>query len=102
MLGNFPELSAREVKELLRQNLPKFDTQDDAIIEALLRDKDKILEKSFIESVDNYLKNADLENHGNFLKSEEGQKIIVETFISVIHNLIDYFYNALLTKQFSG
>jgi predicted nucleic-acid-binding protein len=103
MLGKYPDLPVRETKQLLRQHLPKFDTQDEAIIEALLRDRDKILEKSFIESVENYLKNTGLENNqSDFLKSEEGQKAVIEIFLSVLQNLVDYLYHVLLTKQFGG
>src|ERR1700757_3246428 len=103
ILGKYPDLPVRETKELLRQSLPKFDIQDEAMIEALLRDKDNTLDKSFTESVESYLKNAVLENNRlGFLKSEEGQKKVVEIFISVLQNLIDYFYHIIITRQFGG
>jgi hypothetical protein len=103
MLSKYPDWPMREIKELLRQNLPKFDIQDEAMIEALLRDKDNILDESFTESIENYLENAVLESdRRDFLKSEEGQKKVVEIFISVLQNLIDYFYHIILTKQFGG
>jgi hypothetical protein len=103
MLGKYPDWPVGKIKELLRQSLPKFDIQDEAMIEALLRDKDNILDKSFTESIENYLENTVLESHReDFLKSEEGQKKVVEIFISVLQNLIDYFYHIILTKQFSG
>src|SRR5713101_7710417 len=102
MLDKYPDRPVREIKELLRQSLPKFDIQDEAIIEALLRDKDSILDKSFTESIENYLENTVLESdRRDFLKSEEGQKKVVEIFVSVLQNLIDYFYHIILTKQFS-
>ncbi len=103
MIGNYPDLPVIETKELLRQNLPKFDIQDEAIIEALLRDRDNILDKSFIEGIENYLENTALDsNRRDFLKSEEGQRKVVEIFISVLQNLIDYFYHVILTRQFGG
>jgi hypothetical protein len=103
MIGRYPDLPVRETKQLLMQHLPKFDTQDEAMIEALLVDRNKLLEKSFIESVENYLKNRGLENNlSDFLKSEEGQKAVIEIFLSVLQNLVDYLYHVLLTKQFGG
>jgi hypothetical protein len=103
MIGKYPDLPVRETTQLLRQHLPKFDIQDEAMIEALLIDRNKILEKSFIESVENYLKNTGLENNqSDFLKSEEGQKAVIEIFLSVLQNLVDYLYHVLLTKQFGG
>ncbi|HEY7536163.1 MAG TPA: hypothetical protein VH878_09515 [Thermodesulfobacteriota bacterium] len=58
MLSNCPELLVEEAKTGLKENLLKrkdFDIQDEAIIEALLRDRDKLLEKSFIEGDENYI-----------------------------------------------
>lgn len=100
MLYKYPDWPVREIKELLQESLPKFDIQDEGMIEALLRDKDNILDKSFTEGIENYLENAVLEsNRSDFLKSEEGQKRVVEIFVSVLQNLIDYFYHVILTKQ---
>jgi hypothetical protein len=103
MLNKYPDLPKGEIKELLRQSLPRFDIQDEAMVEALLRDNDKTLDKSFVESIENYLENGVLEgDRRDFLKSEEGQKKVVEIFISVLQNLIDYFYHIIITRQFSG
>jgi hypothetical protein len=100
-LSKYTVWPAIEIKESLRQSLPKFDIQDQAMIEALLRDGDDILDKSFTESIENYLKNAVSErNNSDFLKSKEGQKKVVEIFVSVVQNLIDYYYHVILTKQF--
>jgi hypothetical protein len=103
MLDKYPDLPNGEIKELLRQSLPRFDIQDEAMVEALLRDKDKTLDKSFTESIENYLENEVLEgDRRDFLRSEEGQKKVVEIFISVLQNLIDYFYHIIITRQFNG
>mgnify|MGYP000034623911 CR=1 FL=1 len=106
ILSNYPELPVIETRELLKQHLSKrkdFDTQDEAIIEALLRDKDKLLEKSFIESVENYIKDIGLENdRSDFLRSKEGQYKVVEIFLSVLEKLVDYYYQVLLNMQIGG
>ena len=106
MVSNYPELSLDEAKGVLKQYLLKrrdFDVQDEAIIEALLRDKDKLLEKSFIESVENYIKDIGLENdRSDFLRSKEGQYKVVEIFLSVLEKLVDYYYQVLLNMQIGG
>ncbi len=104
MLSNYNELMIEEAKTGLKENLLKrkdFDIQDEAIIEALLRDRDKLLEKSFLEGIDNYIKERGLENNRNdFLRSKEGQEKIAETFLSVLEKLVDYYYQVLLNRQF--
>lgn len=39
------------------------------------------------------------ENSTEFLKSKEGEDKLIETFILVLENLIDYFYNNLLNNK---
>ena len=106
MLGNYPELPVEEAKAELKENLSKrrdFDVQDEAIIEALLRDRDRLLEQSFIEGVDEYLQKQDLDKKRvDFLRSKEGQDKIVEIFLSVLEKLVDYYYQVLLNRQFGG
>ncbi len=106
MLSNYPELPVEEAKAGLKENLLKrkdFDIQDEAIIEALLRDRDRLLEESFIEGVDEYLQKQGLDKKRvDFLRSKEGQDKIVEIFLSVLEKLVDYYYQVLLNKQFGG
>src|SRR3970040_1331695 len=75
ILSNYPELPVIETRELLKQYLSKrkdFDVQDEAIIEALLRDKDRLLEQSFIEGVEEFLQKQGLDKkRADFLRSEE-------------------------------
>ena len=106
MLSNYPELPVEQAKTGLRENLLKrkdFDVQDEAIIEALLRDKDRLLEQSFIEGIDEYLQKQGLDKKRvDFLRSKEGQNKVVEIFLSVLEKLVDYYYQVLLNKQFGG
>jgi hypothetical protein len=106
MLGNYPEFSVKDANLILERHLLKrknFDTQDQAIIEALIRDKDKLLEKSFLENVEDYIKREGLDKErSDFLSSEEGQNKIVEIFLSVLEKLVDYYYQVLLNKQFGS
>ena len=106
MVSNYPELSLDEAKGVLKQYLLKrkdFDVQDEAIIEALLKDKDRLLEQSFIDSVEEYLEKQDLDTKRvDFLRSKEGQNKVVEIFLSVLEKLVDYYYQVLLNRQFGG
>ena len=106
MVSNYPELSLDEAKGVLKQYLLKrrdFDVQDEAIIEALLRDKDRLLEQSFIEGVEEFLQKQGLDKKRvDFLRSKEGQNKVVEIFLSVLEKLVDYYYQVLLNKQFGG
>src|SRR3989337_3682567 len=106
MVSNYPELSLDEAKGVLKQYLLKrrdFDVQDEAIIEALLRDRDRLLEQSFIEGVDEYLQKQGLDKKRvDFLRSKEGQNKVVEIFLSVLEKLVDYYYQVLLNMQIGG
>jgi hypothetical protein len=107
MLRSYPELSVKDLNVVLKEHLLKkgidFDTQDEAIIEALIRDKDRLLEKSFIEGVEDYLKKQEADNErSDFLRTKEAQDKIIEIFLSVLEKLVDYYYQVLLNKQFGG
>ena len=106
MVSNYPELSLDEAKGVLKQYLLKrrdFDVQDEAIIEALLRDKDRLLEQSFIEGVEEFLQKQGLDKKRvDFLRSKEGQYKVVEIFLSVLEKLVDYYYQVLLNMQIGG
>ncbi|MGI9553577.1 MAG: hypothetical protein ACR2NC_01525 [Thermodesulfobacteriota bacterium] len=81
-------------------NAKKFDVQDQALIETVLReDKD-----SFTEEFSNTLKaRLDLEeNLPGFINSEEGQAEIINLYIKSIEYIIDFYYNNIISKQFSS
>lgn len=99
---NYPEVRIEKTKETLQKRLieKRYDVQDKAIIELILRDENKILESSFLDTIENRLMTQDLKEHGTeFLKSKEGEDRLIDTFILVLENLIDYFYNNLLNNK---
>lgn len=99
---NYPEVRVEKTKETLQKRLieKRYDVQDKAIIELILRDENKILESSFLDTIENRLMTQDLKEHGTeFLKSKEGEDRLIEMFIFVLENLIDYFYNNLLNNK---
>jgi uncharacterized protein (DUF2344 family) len=99
---NYPEVRVEKTKETLQKRLieKRYDVQDKAIIELILRDENKILEISFLDTIENRLMTQNLKEHGTeFLKSKEGEDRLIEMFIFVLENLIDYFYNNLLNNK---
>ena len=104
-LRPYPDLPIGTMKHTLRQSLErkKYDSQDEALIEAILNDREKQLEESYKEVLSSYLSKERPETHpADFLKGEEGQNKAVELFISTLDRLIDYFYNVLIAKHFAG
>jgi hypothetical protein len=105
VISRYPGLHISNMKGLLKRELEKkrFDTQDEAIIEAILRDKEKPLEESFIEGLDNYINEIKREaDPGDFRISLEEEARIVDIFFLSLERLVDYIYNALINKHFFG
>jgi len=97
---NYAEIPA-SIRSLLKESLKKrkYDIQDEAIIEAIINDKEKPLEESFTESLKRYANKMEYEIQP--FTSKEIQNEIVEIFIFDLEKLIDYFYNALINKHFT-
>jgi hypothetical protein len=87
-----------ELKNLLEKK--KYDLQDQTIIERILNED---LE-SFTESFDELLKSSVPagEERTSFFEKEDGGNIIIDLFIKSVEHSIDYFYNDIISKQFSG
>ncbi len=100
IIKNYPEIHAGSIKSLLKESLKKrkYDIQDEAIIEAIINDKEKPLEQSFTESLKQY--SNKIEQEIQPLVSKEIQNEIVDIFIFDLEKLIDYFYNVLINKHF--
>jgi len=75
----------------------KYDTQDKAIIEAVLKREADSLKHSFAESFGVWLK----KNESARSDAEKSAKAS-EVFFASLENLIDYFYNKIITGQFSS
>jgi len=105
IVSRYPALPVSSMKSLLKEELQrkKFDTQDEAIIEAILRDKEKPLEESFIKGLNNYINKIKPEAYSSdFPISGEEEAKIVDIFFFSLERLVDYFYNALINKHFFG
>lgn len=75
----------------------KYDVQDRAIIEAVLKEESDSLRRSFAESFGGWLK----QNDGGKWDAEKSAKA-VEIFRASLESLINYYYNSVIAGQFSG
>ncbi len=80
----------------------KYDVQDEALIEAIVNDKDKQLEESLNEDYEKFLK--DLTKKNGSVSSTDPlilKEKLLSIFITNLEYYIDYFYNSLINKLFS-
>lgn len=78
----------------------KYDAQDQALIEIALKND----RETFVESVSETLKlildkKADI---AVFINSEKGQQEIINLFLKSLEHTIDFYYNSIISKQFSS
>ena len=105
-LNNYnPDLPIDNINELLKTELKnkKYDVQDQAIIEAILKQEKQTLEDSFLENLDKRfqtIKSTDLKKE--FAMSDQEQEEIVNIYIATLEHLINYFYTGLLSKHFAS
>jgi hypothetical protein len=104
-VSDFPELNNREVTDLLREDLiaKKYDLQDEGLIEAVLREDEKDLIESFVESFEKNLSllNEDI-SMSELLKRDDIKKEAISIYIASLEHLINYYYNNVIGKHFSS
>ena len=101
----FPQLKNERVTEALRLAIrgKKYDLQDKALIEAILRDDSEELTDSFLSALQKISENlAEDENISDYLSSEEGTREAVNIYIASLEHLINFYYNNLVGKHFSS
>ena len=103
-LQRFPDLQVDESNEILRQSIiaKKYDLQDEAIIEAILQDKERSFEKSFYDGFEYHLNGLDSNiKKIEYLNTQDGITEIIRLFLIHLDQTINYYYNSLLNKHFS-
>lgn len=93
--GDIPDSVFADFETAVRNR--KYDIQDKAIIEAVLKREADSLKHSFSESFGVWLKKNEPGNW-NAAKSAKVSGI----FLASLETLIDYFYNKIITGQFSA
>ena len=99
---NFPEINNENFIKLLEKAIveKKYDLQDQTLIEAILsKDKETFLE-TYIETLNVRLEKE--EDRKEFLNSNSGQSESIQIYIKSIEYMIDYYYNSIISKQFSS
>ena len=100
--ASFPEINNEDFIKLLEVAISekKYDLQDQTLIEAIIsKDKETFLE-TYIETLNVRLEKED--NRKEFLNSSSGQSESIEIYIKSIEYMIDYYYNSIISKQFSS
>ena len=78
----------------------KYDIQDQALIETILNEDKESFMEDFVETLNQRLEKE--KNVSGFTNSEEGQKEIINLFLKSIEHMIDFYYNNIISKQFSS
>jgi hypothetical protein len=100
-LSKYGVVGAGPLNDELKQGLQsrKYDLQDVAMIETIIKqDRDELLE-SFIEALDRDLGNSEPEG---YLNTEEGKREAVRLYITSLEHMINFYYNSLVGKHFSS
>jgi hypothetical protein len=94
--GRFPALGIDSAGEELRRALEgrKYDLQDEAIIEAILKQDSKDLIESFTEA---YGPMSD-----GFKDGGEAVKEAIRIYIASLEHMINYYHTSLIGKHFSS
>ncbi|MEQ9618758.1 MAG: hypothetical protein RIG61_06255 [Deltaproteobacteria bacterium] len=101
----FPQLKNERTREELRLAIrgKKYDLQDKALIEAIIRDDSEEITDSFLSGLEKIRGNLDKDrNMDDYLKSTEGTREAINIYIASLEHLINFYYNNLVGKHFSS
>ena len=99
---NFPELDLEKFSLALREEIKKkkYDLQDEALLEAALRDDRDTFKNSFLEMLE---EKAAREDGGKaFIFSDKGREEVISILMTNVEHTIDYYYNTIIGKHFSA
>jgi len=99
---DFPELNSVEFLNKLKHSLEKkkYDLQDQTIIERILKEDLESFSESFSELLESSIPAG--EERISFFNDESSEQKVIEFYIKSVEHSIDYFYNDIISKQFSG
>ncbi len=103
--AGFPALESGRVREELRRAIEgrKYDLQDVALIEAILKQDSRDLLESFTEAYGQVLKGFENES-GNTEYPDGGglETEAIRIYIASLEHLINYYHTSLIGKHFSS
>ena len=102
LVENYPQYSFTEHVSSLTLEIEnkKYDVQDQTLIETFLKEDLDNFRESFIESLNDLINSK--EDFADYAISEEGRSSIIQLYIKSIEHMIDYYYNNIISKQFSS
>jgi len=101
----FPALKSERVREALRRGIEsrKYDLQDGALIETILKQDSRDLVESFTQAFESVLSGFDGEDARNeFLDGDGAGKEAIRIYIASLEHLINYYHTSLIGKHFSS
>ncbi len=100
-LNKFPRIGITETHIDLKEKLvnKNYDIQDQAIIEAIIRDDRQTLEEGFEEVLEIISNKIEISNdiEDTLLNNE-----ITDSIIKSLEYTIDFYYNTMVSKHFSS
>lgn len=99
--SNYPQINTDEfIKSLkVRIEKSKFDLQDQTIIERILKEDADSFSESLLEQLNKIIPD---ESDELYFSTDEGKNKVIDLFIKSVEHSIDYFYNDVISQQFSG
>ena len=101
----FPSLKTERVKEELRRAIEgrKYDLQDGALIEVILKQDSGDLLESFTTAFASVLNGLSDENaRAGFFDGDGAGKEAIRIYIASLEHLINYYHTSLIGKHFSS
>ncbi|HSC34878.1 MAG TPA: hypothetical protein VLG45_06350 [Thermodesulfobacteriota bacterium] len=101
----FPALKSERVTDGLRRAIEgrKYDLQDEALIEVILRQDSRDLVESFTEAYGSALNRFNDEAaRTEFLDGGGAEKEAIRIYIASLEHLINYYHTSLIGKHFSS
>jgi len=103
--AGFPALNSERVTEELRRALEsrKYDLQDEALIEVILKQDSRDLVESFTEAYGAALNRFENESGNTEYPDGDGAvKEAIRIYIASLEHLINYYHTSLIGKHFSS
>ncbi|GEM_PF-803038 len=103
--AGFPALRTERVTEELRRAIVgrKYDLQDEALIEVIIRQDSRDLIESFTEAYGPVLNGIEDESGNTEYPDGDGpEKEAIRIFIASLEHLINYYHTSLIGKHFSS
>ena len=99
---NYPELNTGDFLNELKTAIEnkKYDLQDQTIIERILKEDFDSFSESFFKLLVSTVPEG--EERDDFFGNKNGANTVIDLFIKSVEHSIDYFYNDIISKQFSG